>query len=96
MSRIVPVCGTEVDPEIDPAALAVAEQLLLELHCPRREKGYTTGHLAVDIPGDDVRTWRRRFEVGEIEGFRRGRDWVTTWPRLVKWVALSQNVISQN
>lgn len=94
MPRAV-VCGTIAEPDyIDPAALGVAERMLEEIECPRRSR-FTPSQLA-EVMGDEPRTWQRRCELGEIGAFRKGRDWVIPWARLVAWVALRQNVIAMN
>ena len=79
---------------VDPEAIAVAERMLEEIGCPRRPK-YTASQLARHL-GDDPRTWRRRFQLHEIEGFRSGRAWIASWSGLVRYVAQGQNVVPLN
>lgn len=89
------VCGTEREPDcLDPAAEAVALQLLDELGVPRRRK-FTPTQLAQDV-GGRARSWQRACQLGEIAAVRIPGGWLVTWRALVLYFAEHQNVVSMN
>jgi len=88
-----PVCGT-AEPEVDPAALAVAEEFLSLRDVPHRPE-FRPSHLAQDL-GGTKRTWQRRMKSGEITAVRDGRDFVTFWPWLVRYYAARQTAVEMN
>ena len=99
----MPVCGTVVlpsedthipDQQLDPAAEAVALQILELKRVPHRPKFLVT-HLAMDLGGSE-RMWQRAFKVGDIWGFLGPEGWETYWPFLVRYVAERQNVAEMN
>jgi hypothetical protein len=79
---------------IDPAALAVAEQMLIERGVPKRAKGFSPSQLAQDV-GGSTRSWQRKCEDGDIEAADLC-GWSVTWPALVRYVAAKQNMIDGN
>lgn len=98
----VAVCGTVVLPSEDtetpvyhdPAAEAVALQILKDLDVPRRKR-FTPSQLAQDV-GGKARTWQRACRLGEIEAVHIPGGWLVTWPGLVRFVARNQNVVERN
>lgn len=93
------VCGTLVLPSedtatpvhpLDPAAEAVAIQILKDLEVPRRVK-FTPSQLADDV-GGKARSWQRACQLGEIGAVRIPGGWLVPWPSLVRYVAEHQNV----
>lgn len=98
----VSVCGTIVLPSedtctpvhVDPAAEAVALQILSDLNVPHRPK-FTPTQLAADV-GGKARSWQRACQLGEIEAVHLPGGWVVSWSGLVRFVARRQNVVEMN
>lgn len=80
--------------EVDPAARAIAEQLLEELEVPRRVK-FTPSQLARDV-GGTARSWQRACELGQIGAVRIPGGWLIPWSRLVSYFATHQRLVSKN
>lgn len=98
----MPVCGTIVLPSeetktpvyLDPAADAVALQILRDLDVPQRPK-FTPSQLAQDV-GGKARSWQRACQLGDIEAVYLPGGWIVTWRGLVRFFARRQNVVEMN
>lgn len=94
-----PSCSPRELVEIDPEALASAEEFLREIGTPQR-KTFTPAQLYELVskridpehPKGSVRTWQRRMSMGDLRSVRN----VTTWNWLVMFFAVRPEKVDEN